>query len=1214
MPWETVIGLEVHVELSTKTKIFCGCGTAFGSGPNSNTCEGCMGLPGTLPVLSKAVCDKAIAAGIALGCKIEEYSVFDRKHYFYPDLSKGYQLSQFFHHICKNGHIVIDTENGEKEIRINRIHIEEDAGKLVHDAGCSLVDGNRGGMALIEIVSEPDIRSADEAEAYIEALRETLVYTGVSDCKMQEGSMRADVNISVHEAGETRLGTRTEIKNMNSIKAIRRAIEYEMERHIDALENGLPLVQETRRWDDNIEKSFAMRNKENAQDYLYFPDPDLLPLYVSEEWIAQIRESLPELPAKKRARYITDFGLAANTAAVLTAERSIAELFEAIVSELCGNAKDAAAGQAGDGKAGEGKAGAKGAAAGLQVGEAAREAANIVTGDILRLIGESGAADDDTSLRAEQSNPANIDAKKLATVISMVHEKKINRAAAREITEAVFWKDADPETYAKEHNLSLISDESGIRAAAEKAIAENPKSVADYMAGKEKAYGFLVGQTMRAFGGKADPDLVNDALRKLLGVAREQDNGDGSLCLAAQQDNGDGSLCLAARGQSASADSPDQDNGDGSLCPAARGQSASADSSAEQDKDYRPPCPAAEQDKDIHPPCPRADTSQPRLKKEVPGPAEQVRQAFESSPLKTSLKYRDMTCGDLRPEHIGQTIRLAGWVMTIRDHGGIVFLDLRDQYGVTQISCTEELSSKVGKEYSVSVSGKVIERDPETYNPNIVTGEVEIRADEIEVLGPCRPVLPFEINQSTETREDLRLKYRYLDLRNPKVKDHILLRGKVIKYLRREMETMGFTEIQTPILANSSPEGARDYLVPSRKHKGKFYALPQAPQQFKQLLMVAGFDRYFQIAPCFRDEDARLDRSPGEFYQLDFEMAYATQEDVFAVAERVLTHTFEQFTDKKVSQPPYKRFTFAESMLKYGTDKPDLRNPLEIIDLSAFFANVDFEPFKGKPVRAIKVPGASGQSKSWFKDMEKFALGIGMKGLGYITVQNDGAYKGPIDKFLSDEQKAELGGLAALGHGDILYFISDAPGKVSGLAGQIRSELGKRLNIIDKTRFDFCFITDYPMYEYNEETGKTDFTHNPFSMPQGEMEALLTKDPLDILAWQYDIVCNGVELSSGAVRNHRPDIMVKAFEIAGYTEKDVEEKFGALYYAFSYGAPPHAGMAPGVSRITMLLAEEENIREVIAFPMNSNAQNLMLGSPGEVTEQQLRDVHIKIRD
>ncbi|MDR3305736.1 MAG: aspartate--tRNA ligase [Clostridiales Family XIII bacterium] len=572
-----------------------------------------------------------------------------------------------------------------------------------------------------------------------------------------------------------------------------------------------------------------------------------------------------------------------------------------------------------------------------------------------------------------------------------------------------------------------------------------------------------------------------------------------------------------------------------------------------------------------------------------------------------------MTCGDLRETHVGQTVRLAGWVMTIRNHGGIIFIDLRDQYGVTQVVITEEMERTIGKEFSVSVKGKVLGRAEDTYNPSIETGKVEISAEELEILGPCRAALPFEIDASRDTREELRLKYRYLDLRNPKLKDNLILRSEVIAHLRREMEGMDFLEVQTPILANSSPEGARDYLVPSRKHKGKFYALPQAPQQFKQLLMASGVDKYYQIAPCFRDEDARLDRSPGEFYQLDFEMAYATQEDVFAVAERVLTSVFKRFSRKKISAAPFVRIPYAEAMLRYGSDKPDLRNPLRIIDLSDFFSAVDFAPFKGRIVRAVRVPGAAAQPRSFFREMEKFALQIGMKGLGYVSVQPDLSCKGPIDKFLSDGQKREMAGLAGLAAGDVLYFISDEPGKAASFAGQIRAEAAERLGLIDKERFDFCFVTDYPMYEASEDAGKIDFTHNPFSMPQGEMAALQENDPLDILAWQYDLVCNGVELSSGAVRNHRPDIMVKAFEIAGYTEKDVEEKFGALYNAFHFGAPPHAGMAPGVDRIVMLLAGEENIREIIAFPLNSNAQNLMLDAPGEVTEQQLRDVHVKIR-
>ncbi|MDR2163707.1 MAG: aspartate--tRNA ligase [Clostridiales Family XIII bacterium] len=586
--------------------------------------------------------------------------------------------------------------------------------------------------------------------------------------------------------------------------------------------------------------------------------------------------------------------------------------------------------------------------------------------------------------------------------------------------------------------------------------------------------------------------------------------------------------------------------------------------------------------------------------------------------LPASNKYRTHTCGDLREGDVGSEARLAGWVHSIRDHGGVMFVDLRDQYGVTQVVVSGEDATRLHRESVISVSGKVRARDEETFNPNLATGEVELKAAEIEVLGECRSVLPFEVESSKDTREELRLKYRYLDLRNPQVRDKMLLRSEVIKDLRGRMDALGFTEIQTPILANSSPEGARDYLVPSRKHKGMFYALPQAPQQFKQLLMVSGFDRYYQIAPCFRDEDARLDRSPGEFYQLDFEMAFATQEDVFAVAERVLSGTFSRFTDKAVTEPPYPRIPFAEAMLRYGTDKPDLRNPLVIFDLSDFFAGVSFEPFRGRIVRVIRAPGAGARPRSFFKTMEKYALGIGMKGLGYVTVQDDMSYKGPIDKFLSDAQKVELAAICAkegqtLAPSDVLYFISDEPKAVAGLAGQIRSELASALGLTDDGRYDFCFITDYPMYEWNEDAGKIDFTHNPFSMPQGGMDALTGKDPEEILAWQYDIVCNGVELSSGAVRNHRPDVMAKAFKIAGYTERDVEEAFGALYSAFGYGAPPHAGMAPGVDRIVMLLSGDENIREVIPFPLDSNARNLMLGAPSEVTEQQLREAHIKIR-
>lgn len=578
------------------------------------------------------------------------------------------------------------------------------------------------------------------------------------------------------------------------------------------------------------------------------------------------------------------------------------------------------------------------------------------------------------------------------------------------------------------------------------------------------------------------------------------------------------------------------------------------------------------------------------------------------------MAYRTHTCGELTLENLNETVSLAGWVDTIRDHGGVAFVDLRDQYGVTQIVLhDDEMLQNLHKESVVSVTGTVVKRDAETVNPKIPTGELEVRVTDVTVLGACESALPFDVSESTETREDVRLTYRFLDLRNQKVHDNILFRSEVVRFLRAKMESLGFPEINTPILTCSSPEGARDYIIPSRKHEGKFYALPQAPQQFKQLLMVSGFDKYFQIAPCFRDEDARADRSPGEFYQLDFEMAFATQEDVFAVAEDVLYDTFVKFGDgKPVSPAPFRRIPFEEAMLKYGTDKPDLRNPLEITDLTDFFRDVEFKPFQGRPVRGIVAPGCGKMSKSFFEKMLEYAMSIGMKGLGYLTVLEDGSIKGPIAKFLSDEKKATLTNDLSLKTDDTLFFICDTPKVVNLLAGQIRTALGERMDIIDKDRFEMCFITDFPMYEKNEE-GKLDFTHNPFSMPQGEMDALLHQDPLTIKAYQYDIVCNGVELSSGAVRNHRPDVMIKAFELAGYSAEEVEKRFGALFRAFHYGAPPHAGMAPGVDRMIMLLKNEENIREVIAFPMNSNAQDMLLGAPNTVSEQQLREVHIKLR-
>lgn len=577
------------------------------------------------------------------------------------------------------------------------------------------------------------------------------------------------------------------------------------------------------------------------------------------------------------------------------------------------------------------------------------------------------------------------------------------------------------------------------------------------------------------------------------------------------------------------------------------------------------------------------------------------------------MAYRTHTCNELTLNDLGKTVSLAGWVDTVRDHGGVAFVDLRDQYGVTQVVMHDDALLKgLHKECVISINGEVVKRDAETVNPKIPTGELEVTVTDVQILGACENALPFDVSESTDTREDVRLTYRFLDLRNQKMHENILFRSKVVSFLRKKMESLGFPEINTPILTCSSPEGARDYIIPSRKHEGKFYALPQAPQQFKQLLMVSGFDKYFQIAPCFRDEDARADRSPGEFYQLDFEMAFATQEDVFAVAEEVLYDTFQTFGGKAVSPAPFRRIPFEEAMLKYGTDKPDLRNPLEITDLTDFFRDVEFKPFQGKPVRGIVAPGCGKMSKSFFEKMLEYATSIGMKGLGYLTVLEDGSFKGPIAKFLSDEKKATLTSDLALKTDDTLFFICDAPKVVNLLAGQIRTALGERMNIIDKDRFDMCFITDFPMYEKNDE-GKLDFTHNPFSMPQGEMDALLNQDPLTIKAYQYDIVCNGVELSSGAVRNHRPDVMVKAFELAGYSAEEVEKRFGALFRAFHYGAPPHAGMAPGVDRMLMLLKDEENIREVIAFPMNSNAQDMLLGAPNTVSEQQLREVHIKLR-
>ena len=577
-------------------------------------------------------------------------------------------------------------------------------------------------------------------------------------------------------------------------------------------------------------------------------------------------------------------------------------------------------------------------------------------------------------------------------------------------------------------------------------------------------------------------------------------------------------------------------------------------------------------------------------------------------------EYRTHKCDEISLSDIGKKVKISGWVQTIRDLGGLVFLDIRDMYGITQVVTSGkaedvDFASHIPLESTVTVYGEVKKRDEETINPKLKTGLVEIRIEEITVLGKRTKNLPFEINTKQDIREDLRLQYRYLDLRNDRLKNNLILRSKVIQYLRTQMIEQGFLEVQTPILTSSSPEGARDYLVPSRLHPGKFYALPQAPQQFKQLLMVSGIDKYFQIAPCFRDEDARADRAPGEFYQLDMEMSFATQEDVFNVMEPVMYNTFKKFSDKKIANYPFPRITYKEAMLKYGSDKPDLRNPLYIIDLSNFFKKCTFKPFINRTVRAIKVSGH--MSKGFHEKMLDYAMSIGMAGLGYLEVQEDMSFKGPIDKFIPDELKQDLIKIADLNKDDTIFFIADNEKRASELAGQIRMELGRRLDLIDNDVFQFCWIIDFPMFELDEHDNIA-FSHNPFSMPQGGLDALENQNPLDILAYQYDIVCNGIELSSGAVRNHDINIMVKAFTMAGYTEDEVKTKFGALYTAFQFGAPPHAGIAPGVDRMLMLLSDSDTIREVIAFPLNSKAEDLMMGAPGLVRRDQLHDVHIAV--
>ena len=577
--------------------------------------------------------------------------------------------------------------------------------------------------------------------------------------------------------------------------------------------------------------------------------------------------------------------------------------------------------------------------------------------------------------------------------------------------------------------------------------------------------------------------------------------------------------------------------------------------------------------------------------------------------------YRTNTCGELTIKDLDKKVTLAGFVSTIRDHGGVMFVDLRDHYGTTQIVVHDDSMLKgVSKETVIKVTGTVVKRDEETINKKLSTGEIEVVIDSLELLSDTAKALPFEVDESKKVSEDVRLKYRFLDLRNPKVHENIVLRSKAFDFLRNMMKELGFLEVQTPILTSSSPEGARDFIIPSRKHKGKFYALPQAPQQFKQLLMASGFDRYFQLAPCFRDEDGRADRLVGEFYQLDMEMAFADQEDIMEVAEKVYPAFFKEFGKRRVTEGHFKRIPYNESMLKYGTDKPDLRNPLEIIDISEVFTETEFKPFRGAIVRAIKVDDIASKPNSWFNEVVDYAKSIDMPGIGYISVMEDKTLKGPIDKFLTEEDRKALFEKADLKEGSVLFFIADKRRDVvTRNAGLIRTELGRKLDLMDHNLFEFCFITDMPMYEISEITGKLDFMHNPFSMPRGGMKALENEDPLSIYADQFDVVCNGVELVSGAVRNNRPEVLLKAFELAGYTEEDIKKKFSALYTAFKYGCPPHVGMALGIDRALMMLLEEDNVRETVAFPLNQNGEDVLTGTPNEVTELQLRETHIKLR-
>ena len=575
--------------------------------------------------------------------------------------------------------------------------------------------------------------------------------------------------------------------------------------------------------------------------------------------------------------------------------------------------------------------------------------------------------------------------------------------------------------------------------------------------------------------------------------------------------------------------------------------------------------------------------------------------------------YRNKYCGLITESDIDSTVKVAGWVENIRDHGGVIFVDLRDETGIVQIvSNDDHIFDDLTKESTISLEGIVRLRDEDNYNPKISTGTIEILTNKFDMLGKAKNELPFEIITSTNVNEEIRLKYRYLDMRNKKVHDNIKFRSEVLKFLRSKMDSLNFTEVQTPILTASSPEGARDFIVPSRKFHGKFYALPQAPQIFKELLMVGGFDKYYQIAPCFRDEDCRSDRVL-EFYQLDFELGFATEDDVIEMGEEIFYDTFKYFSDKEVSSRPFRRIPYKEALLKYGTDKPDLRNPLEIIDLTSEFANTTFKPFQNSIIRGIKVDDIASKPNSWFNELVDYASSIGMPGIGYISVMEDNSFKGPIDKFLTDEERSNLIKKADLKKNSVLFFIANKKEKiVTNFAGMIRTELGKKLNLIDPNKFEFCVVNDMPLFEYDEEEKKYTFAHNPFSMPKGGIEAF-NQDIENILGYQFDFVCNGFEMSSGAVRNHDLKCLLKGFNLVGYDEEVVKNKFKSLYTAFQYGVPPHAGMAPGIDRIIMLLKDEPNLREVIAFPPNVSGIDNMMGSPSEVTEQQLREVHIKIR-